>query len=998
MPASVQTMAPSPRHHGVLRISGFQPDSTANEREGSSSSSTGPSHDSPFSVRPSSFSIHYTNIRGLSSNLSSVEHHLSSNSPNILLLSETQLSNDVLTSPFFISNYNLHSRVRFKGGVCAYSNINTPVARLKDLESPNFDVMWLKVCLPTTTLVLCFAYCSPNSTNFVSFFDYLNSCHETVTSSHPQAEILYLGDFNVHHREWLNSSHTDSGGIEALTFSILNDLEQIISQPTHIPDRYDHSANILDLFFTSNPSRCKCTISPPIGSSDHTLINVSILTAPPPPAAPSKRKYWHLNKADWNNLRNFFSDFPWVNYCLLCGDASVSAKRITEVILAGMEAFIPFSSKTTSSSNPWFNRSCSEAIQARDQAYRAWKTFPTSGSHSAFISARNRCKRVIREAKHSFIQRKCDNLSSSSTDRSFWSLAKGISNNFCRSTFPSLFRPDGTIAVSPIDKASLFGSRFSSNSTLDDSNIPSPPDAPLTNPMTLPVISFRTVRKALLSLDTSKAYGPDGIHPRVLKECASELAPVLARLFRFCLKTKTFPSSWKHALIHPIPKKGDRSDPSNYRPVALTSTISKVFESLLNSHILKHLENHSLLSDHQYGFRKARSTGDILSYLTNVWSSSLKDFGESYVVALDISKAFDRVWHRGLISKLPSFGFPPSLCSLISSFLSGRSISVVVDGSASPLFSINSGVPQGSVLSPTLFLLFFNEFLSSTSNPMHSYADDSTLHSSTSFSSAPSSLTRSASRLDTASTINSDLDRISQWGTQNLVKFNSSKTQFLPISLSRTPHNSRISFDGSVIPPLDSMNLLGITVTSNLSWKPHIMGIAKAASKKLGVLFRCRTFFSSEQLLRLYKGLIRPCMEYCSHIWGGSSSVSLLDRVESKAIRLINCPRLTSKLDPLALRRNVGSLSLFYRYYFGFCSRELAACVPPPLARPRNTRQAAASHDYCVAIGNSRVCRFDNCFFPYTSKLWNSLPSHVFPNNYDLAHFKKHVFHFLKNL
>ena len=188
----------------------------------------------------------------------------------------------------------------------------------------------------------------------------------------------------------------------------------------------------------------------------------------------------------------------------------------------------------------------------------------------------------------------------------------------------------------------------------------------------------------------------------------------------------------------PILKKGDHSNPSNYHPIALTSTVSKIFECLLNSHFLKHLESHSLLSDHEYGFHKARSTGDILSYITNVWASSLRDFGESFVVGFAISKAFDRVWNWGLISKLPSFGFPPSLCSLISSFLSDRSISVIVDGSTSTPFPINSGVPQGSVLSPTFFLLFINDLLSSTNNPIHSYVDDSTLHSSMSFPSAPS--------------------------------------------------------------------------------------------------------------------------------------------------------------------------------------------------------------------------------------------------------------------
>merc|ERR1712002_959331 len=188
------------------------------------------------------------------------------------------------------------------------------------------------------------------------------------------------------------------------------------------------------------------------------------------------------------------------------------------------------------------------------------------------------------------------------------------------------------------------------------------------------------------------------------------------------------------------------------------------------------------------------------------------------------------------------------------------------------------------------------------------------------------------------------------------------------ISLSTVPSNSIINFENNVNPPLSCINILGVNITHNLPWRQHISELARSASKKLGVLFRCRAYFSSQQLLRLYVGLIRPCMEYCSHIWGGSPAVSLLDRVESKAIRLINDPSLISSLDSLSLRRKVASLSLFYRYYFGRCSLELASCIPPPLERPRNTRQATHAHRYSISITNSRINRFNNCFLPSTSK------------------------------
>ncbi len=161
-----------------------------------------------------------------------------------------------------------------------------------------------------------------------------------------------------------------------------------------------------------------------------------------------------------------------------------------------------------------------------------------------------------------------------------------------------------------------------------------------------------------------------------------------------------------------MPKKGDRSNPSNDRPIALTSCLSKAFETILNKKFLKHLSSFNLLSDHQYGFRKRGSTSDLLAFLTYSWSSFLSRLGETFAVALDISKAFDRVWQKALLSKLPSYGLYPALCSFLSSFLSSRSIAAVVDGRSTPK-PINSGVPQGSVLSPTLFLLFINAHLPS---------------------------------------------------------------------------------------------------------------------------------------------------------------------------------------------------------------------------------------------------------------------------------------------
>ena len=207
----------------------------------------------------------------------------------------------------------------------------------------------------------------------------------------------------------------------------------------------------------------------------------------------------------------------------------------------------------------------------------------------------------------------------------------------------------------------------------------------------------------------------------------------------------------------------------------------------------------------------------------------LRNFGESFVIALDISKAFDRVWHKALLAKLPAYGFTPSFCKLISSFLSNHFISVVVNGTTSASFPVSSGVPQGSVLSPTLFLLFINDLLHATASDVHSFADDSNLHKSSSFQCQTSSNARFQSRLAMSSTINSDLQSISKWGTRNLGKFNTSKAQILTISLSNTPSHYPIIFEDSKILRLHSINILGLQISSSLSWRDHIVQIAKPA-------------------------------------------------------------------------------------------------------------------------------------------------------------------------
>ena len=304
---------------------------------------------------------------------------------------------------------------------------------------------------------------------------------EFIPTKHPHAEVLYIGDSNVHHTDWLQPIHTDVGGIEAFNFSISNELEQIIKHPTRVPDHHDHAANILNLFFTSNPQNYTYTVPSPLGSSDHCTVSVTFSFTPPPPILPTQRHLWHFENARHADMTNFLLDFPWNDYYFRTRDPDLAATAVGEVVDSGMKAYIPYFLITFSHSNPWLDRVCSSFISDREEAHQSYQASPSEFAHATFIFARNRCSAKVHRASLSFCKRKIDKLNSSPTEKCFWSLSKKIFNNFCNSSFPSLIHPDGSIACFPADKANLYGSYFSANSSLSDSNAPDPPTQPLSN-------------------------------------------------------------------------------------------------------------------------------------------------------------------------------------------------------------------------------------------------------------------------------------------------------------------------------------------------------------------------------------------------------------------------------------------------------------------------------------------------------------------------------------
>ena len=279
-------------------------------------------------------------------------------------------------------------------------------------------------------------------------------------------------------------------------------------------------------------------------------------------------------------------------------------------------------------------------------------------------------------------------------------------------------------------KQNCFAENFFKNSNLDDSGISLPVFFSRTNQKLHNIsVTPKIVRKVIINLDLSNASGPDYIPVVVLKNCEPELSYILAKLFKKCLKESCFPDCWKASSVVPVFKNvGERSTAKNYHPVSLVSVVSKVFEKLVNNRIVDHREKCGLFSDFQYGFRSSRSTVGLPTVVSDRIGGAFNRSGTARAVALDISKAFERVWHAGLLHKLKTYGISGQIFGLISSFFSNRLLRVVLDGKSSQKYPVNAGVLQGFIPGPTLFLLYISDLPDNVICNIAICADDTTLY------------------------------------------------------------------------------------------------------------------------------------------------------------------------------------------------------------------------------------------------------------------------------
>jgi hypothetical protein len=615
-----------------------------------------------------------------------------------------------------------------------------------------------------------------------------------------------------------------------------------------------------------------------------------------------------------------------------------------------------------------------QLIRKRNRAFKRYQKTKRPEHFEVYRSLRNSTLAVNRRLKFKYdndIQTSLSNEINKITN--FWHLAKNLMGDMTSFSIPTLVNQDGSLTSDPIQKANSFNEFFAQQCCLCE-------EAINTDPSGLPQftqdclcdieIDVINIYECLLDLDVSKATGPDLIGNRILKNCATPLARPLQLLFEHSLNTEQFPSIWKNSHVIPIHKKGSRQKVENYRPISLLNNMSKIFEKVIYKSLYSYLSRNSLLTSLNSGFKKGDGAINQLIYITHKIYEELERKNDVHFVFLDFSKAFDKVWHKGLIYKLRKMGINGHLLGLLENYLSERTQKVVISGIKSDHQPVRAGVQQGSILGPLLFLVYINDLPDCVSSNISLFADDTTLW------------TPVDDPIVATEILNQDLENVAQWSKSWHMSLNADKSDFLSVSCKRQPPDyPDLVIEGNILRRVTSHRHLGITISSNMSWTEHIDNVCATAGIRLNILRKLGHKLSRRTLELLYKAYIRPLLEYGSVIFSDSCSSDALklDQIQNQAALICtgalfttNRSHLIEELSwpSLGDRRNEMRACIAYKALHDMAPKYLSDIYTRYI--PNENQRYPARHRLNLLIPKCRTERFRRSFLPMSIRLWNS--------------------------
>ena len=697
---------------------------------------------------------------------------------------------------------------------------------------------------------------------------------------------------------------------------------------------------------------------------------------------PYERKIWHYSRANVDAIRTSINNINW-DRAFINANVNKQVEIFNTYLNNIFENFIPNEIITINDKDPpWMTSQIKKAIHAKDLLYH--KYTQNNQSQTDFAKVQDACKLIndlIVENKNAYYGRLSKKLSNPKTSpKAYWSILKSFFSDKKNPVIPPLLVNDEYISDFK-KKANIFNVYLSNQCSILDNNSVLPDYSFLPNQtLSLFDLSEEQLLKHLRSLYIKKFHGFDNISVRMVKMCEMSIVKPLTLIFKNSLNEGVFPLYWKKANITPIHKKGDKNNIKNYRPISVLPVCGKLFERVIFDNLYTFLENNNILNVNQSGFRIGDSS---INQLISITHDIFRSFDtnpslEVRSVFLDISKAFDKVWHEGLLFKLKSNGIQGKLLNLLDSFLSNRQQRVVLNGQFSSWLDVKAGVPQGSILGPLLFLIYINDISQNLEANVKLFADDTSIFSVVYDPNTSAQL------------LNQDLLKIQQWAYQWKMSFNPDPTKQAHEVVFSRKHSKvahpNLLFNQLPVENVQSHRHLGLVLDDKLNFKNHLKVVTDKVTKSISVLRKLRYFIPRQSLITAYKSFIRSHLEYGDIIYDQPTNASFSDKIESiqynAALAITGAIRGTSKeklykelgLEYLNSRRWLKRLCLFYKILKKESPSYLFNYIP------RNNHQFNTRNHYQIPQYFCRTESFRNSFFPSSIKYWNDLPSETTKN------------------
>ena len=747
------------------------------------------------------------NFRSAVGKIGQILHLIESTQPDIILGCETWMDETVKSNEIFPPEYKVFRKDRNRngGGVLIATKDNILCTVESNLNVDNCEILWIKIKVKGSRDLLLASYYRPDAGDGPS----VEAFNESLKfATRTNCAIFVGGDLNFPGFEWSSGSIKKNSPYPTLHQYFLDTisdhgLEQLVDKPTR-------ENNTLDLLLTNSPSLVpRVEIIP--GISDHAIVYAEIQTQPAR-TNQGERVAPCYRKADWTGLRagaKTLSDNIVQSAQENTPDVEDTWKEFKDGLRKLVEKFIPHVKIKKKKNVPWISGETLRLIRKRDRIHHKWKRTGRQDLKDAFKKLKTTIQRLLRREYWLYINslfiEPTKNSDKPTVCKRLWTYIKSKKTE--NSGISSL-KIQGKLITDDKEIAEALNNQFQSvfskkeNLTKEEfyDRCAMPPVDPPRPPCEDIVITTSGVQKLLQNLDPAKASGPDGISPRVLKELAAELAPALAVLYQASLDSGIVPADWRTALVAPIFKKGERYKPENYRPISLTSIPCKLLEHIVVSHVMGYCDEHNVLCREQHGFRSGHSCeSQLLGFIDEV-TEDLEQGHQVDLLVMDFSKAFDKVSHTLLTNKLNHYGISGKTNQWIGNFLAERQQAVVVNGVTSSFAPVESGVPQGSVLGPSLFLLYINDLPTDLCASARLFADDTACHQ-TIYSEADQD------------SLQADLDKMATWESKWKMEFHPQKCSTVHINKGHTTSKRNYKLRGHT---LEEEN----NVSSNISVSP----------------------------------------------------------------------------------------------------------------------------------------------------------------------------------